>query len=42
MVTLSTVTNTWWTVALGSYGENPRGVTDKEMTSVDILRMGGR
>lgn len=25
-------------VALGSYGENPRGVTDK-MTSVDILRM---
>ena len=26
-------------VALGSYGENPRGVTDK-MTSSDILRMG--
>lgn len=26
-------------VALGSYGENPRGITDK-MTSVDILRMG--
>ncbi len=26
-------------VALGSYGENPRGMTDK-MTSVDILRMG--
>lgn len=25
-------------VALGSYGENPRGMTDK-MTSVDILRM---
>ncbi len=25
-------------VALGSYGENPRGITDK-MTSVDILRM---
>ncbi|MDP3178805.1 MAG: L-ascorbate 6-phosphate lactonase [Spirochaetaceae bacterium] len=25
-------------VALGSYGENPRGVTDK-MTSIDILRM---
>ena len=25
-------------VALGSYGENPRGLTDK-MTSVDILRM---
>jgi L-ascorbate 6-phosphate lactonase len=25
-------------VALGSYGENPRGVTDK-MTAVDILRM---
>jgi L-ascorbate 6-phosphate lactonase len=25
-------------VALGSFGENPRGVTDK-MTSVDILRM---
>jgi L-ascorbate 6-phosphate lactonase len=25
-------------VALGSYGENPRGVTDK-MTSSDILRM---
>jgi len=26
-------------VALGSYGENPRGITDK-MTSSDILRMG--
>lgn len=26
-------------VALGSYGENPRGITDK-MTSCDILRMG--
>ena len=26
-------------VALGSYGENPRGITDK-MTSADILRMG--
>ena len=26
-------------MALGSYGENPRGVTDK-MTSSDILRMG--
>ena len=26
-------------VALGSYGENPRGVTDK-MTASDILRMG--
>lgn len=26
-------------VALGSFGENPRGITDK-MTSVDILRMG--
>jgi Predicted Zn-dependent hydrolases of the beta-lactamase fold len=25
-------------VALGSYGENPRGITDK-MTSIDILRM---
>ncbi len=25
-------------VALGSYGENPRGITDK-MTSADILRM---
>ncbi|MCX8013446.1 MAG: L-ascorbate 6-phosphate lactonase, partial [Rectinema sp.] len=25
-------------VALGSFGENPRGITDK-MTSVDILRM---
>jgi L-ascorbate 6-phosphate lactonase len=25
-------------VALGSYGENPRGMTDK-MTSVDLLRM---
>lgn len=25
-------------VALGSYGENPRGITDK-MTSVDVLRM---
>ena len=25
-------------VCLGSYGENPRGITDK-MTSVDILRM---
>jgi len=28
----------WIDVALGSFGENPRGVTDK-MTSVDILRM---
>jgi Predicted Zn-dependent hydrolases of the beta-lactamase fold len=26
-------------VALGSYGENPRGITDK-MTSADMLRMG--
>lgn len=26
-------------MALGSYGENPRGITDK-MTSADILRMG--
>ena len=25
-------------VALGSYGENPRGITDK-MTSADMLRM---
>lgn len=25
-------------VALGSYGENPRGITDK-MTSSDMLRM---
>lgn len=25
-------------MCLGSYGENPRGITDK-MTSVDILRM---
>ncbi len=26
-------------MALGSYGENPRGITDK-MTSADMLRMG--
>ena len=25
-------------MALGSYGENPRGITDK-MTSADMLRM---
>ncbi len=36
--TRSTATSIRLTSPLGSYGENPRGITDK-MTSADILRM---